>query len=685
MPRPIYVLLIDCFIVLSFTYTFLLEHVKSRKNNTVVFYKEFPEIGHKTKIHVKNRKKYLFLFRNSYTQIKNISQKFFIVKHHKVNYLPHEIKSHTIPLLNSNNASFLKGSKFKIFNNDNGKNNFSKDPNEETDHGNNDRIIDEKNEKWKKYFERKRKKEILKDLNSNLRKKGKRDISHSFRNGNDSLSMDSTSESNTMESENIIQNDDKGKGQQQHGDGNDQNGDDENGEGSDDDEEEQEEDDDDEGEEDDDSYDAYDSYNPYDPYENRNGDEKQGKDKYSHLDYAHNHEEGQGGNFFFMNNGKKENAHNRFYENRRNNGGPSTPPSINDSINNIFTSKESKDFPLFFPLNNKSFENSNNKYFDKICSIPPNELINRFFENTSERVKEAVKNIIFNIIGNIQKYTIETSILITHEKIYNFLLQIILTGYMIKNADYRLSLNESLYDQNNIINKKEDDFFNLKKSFYSLFADKHKKSGEETLNSCELNNQNNCNPHILNQNKADKQKNYDLEKLLTSKNLQDDNSNYSSYQNGDQYNHDDNQIQPESTSYAKCKNHASDNFPIINTKNYIIFLRKKIMSLENQIKMLKENKSILNDDLLSYIKSLTDIQLRSLTDNIGALVLDATKKIVELVIQGMTLNINKNLSNELIYISGSVLTYICFWQLIIGYTLREMEIRDELSDYLKGS
>ncbi|CRG93036.1 conserved Plasmodium protein, unknown function [Plasmodium gallinaceum] len=400
--------------------------------------------------------------------------------------------------------------------------------------------------------------------------------------------------------------------------------------------------DEDENEDEDDEYDDDDDEDEYDEYDDEEDNE---------LDYFYNDNEE---NKYFDNNKKSENIDkNKFPDDKKD------ISSINDNINNFFTSKKKNDFPLFFSLNNKPFENSNNKYFDKICSISPNELINRFFENTSERVKEAVKTTIFNIIGNIQKYTIETSILITYDKIYNFLLQIILTGYMIKNADYRLSLNESLYDQNNTINKKGEDSLNLKKSFYSLFVD-NDKIENETLDLNELSKDINFN-NLKN-------------KDVNTKEINENDYNY---------NENEKKMNLNGHYFTKYKEIQNDDFPIINTKNYIIFLRKKINYLENQLKILKENKTFLNDDLLSYIKSLTDVQLRSLTDNIGGLVLDATKKIVELVIQGMTLNINKNLSNELIYVSGSVLTYICFWQLIIGYTLREMEIRDELSDYLK--
>ncbi|ANQ08674.1 Uncharacterized protein PCOAH_00028910 [Plasmodium coatneyi] len=670
MPRHIYILLIDCFLGLSVAYTFLFEHVTGHKK-IVTFDKEF----HRNKIHVKNRKKYLFVCRNSSTRGKRISSKGFILKHHRVNHPPSQVPSGAVALLRTNRKSFLTPNKFKIFSSDIRKDSFSKDSEDggESEKQDEQNLTGEKNDKWKKYYEEKRKKEILKDLDKNVRKRGEGLISGSPAEKNDSMRGGVGSENNSKEEGRDLRTEEEDV----------QNGKDQ--EELEAEEEEDEEESDDDDDEDYDSYDTYDDEDTHGAHAHRSAHDRRD----THLDYPYDHEGAQGRNLFFANSKNSENAHGKFYDDRKS-GAASNPPSINESINNIFSSKRTtKDFPLFFPLNNKPFENSNNKYFDKICSIPPNELINRFFENTSERVKEAVKNIIFNIIGNIQKYTIETSILITYDKIYNFLLQIILTGYMIKNADYRLSLNESLYDQNDIVNRKEDDLFNLKKSFYGLFANINQSSEEETLNASELSKPEHGSPQAPSQEGEDIQKNPNVDgEPLTNSNLQNNLSSDDVLdQNGNPYSYEEggHQLPSESTSSSSEKNGESDNFPIINTKNYIIFLRKRIKSLEMQLKKLKENKTILNDDLLSYIKSLTDVQLRSLTDNIGPLVLDATKKIVELVIQGMTLNINKNSSNELIYVSGSVLTYICFWQLIIGYTLREMEIRDELSDYLKGN
>ncbi|CAD2099291.1 conserved protein, unknown function [Plasmodium vinckei brucechwatti] len=671
MLRSIYVIVVECFIALSVIYIVKFEQVKCQKDILPID-KIFPKIAS----YSKKKKKYLFIPNRHSTKTNNLFKKNTILAFRKINNNSIIINNNTVDFFKNNNhfTEFFNLNKFRLFDNtlqngekeDNLKDlNTGLDPILKKDH--NDTNL-EKREKWKKHLEDKRRKEILKHINSLTKEKanvkGKKKKKHIINKRN--------TKQTTIENDADIE---KEKRSHEDIEEEDEEEDDEYYKDEADNYYEEEEDDyyDEGDEEEDEEYEYRDEDDEYEDYEDEEDDEEDffNPDKPNETDNVKDNKGGEENKYYKPH---QYNIHSNY----------SNSP-INNNINNAFMPKKKNDFPLFFPTNNKHFEKTNNKYFDKICSIPPNELINLFFENTPERVKEAVKNIIFNIIGNIQKYALDISVLITYDKIYNFLLQILLTGYMLKNADYRLSLNESLYDQNNQNNQKE--IFNFKKYFNTIFTDNFKQPGE-ALNSGELIN---TQPDtITNYDEGKKgeintqDENNNLHMPIYEKNINaDENNNYFSEND----NNNNSKIQHSRKNdvgeefYTKFKQATNEDLPIINTKNYIIFLKKKISSLENQLKALKENKTFQNDDLLSYIKSLTDIQLRSLTDNIGAVVLDATKKIVELVIQGMTLNVNKNLPNELIYTSGSVLTYICFWQLIVGYTFREMEIRDELADY----
>ncbi|CXI83327.1 conserved Plasmodium protein, unknown function [Plasmodium berghei] len=658
MLRPIYVIFVECFIALSVIYIVKFEQVKCQKD-ILPFDKIFPKIASYSK-----KKKIYFFIPNSYsTKINNLFKKNTTLAFRKINNTSIIINNNTVDFFKNNNNSplFFNLNQFRLFNNT--LQNNEKEENQECLNSGLGHISKKKQndvnletrQKWKKHLEDKRRKEILKHINNMTKEKsnvnGKNKKKHII------------NKRNTKQTNYPIENDahiEKEKKSHQDVEEEDDYYEDEEEDYYEDEEEDYYEDEEDEDEDYEESYedDEENIFNPDKPNEVHNTKDSKRREE---NQYCKPHE---------------YNIHSNY-----------TNSPINNNINNAFMPKKKNDFPLFFPTNNKHFEKTNNKYFDKICSIPPNELINLFFENTPERVKEAVKNIIFNIIGNIQKYALDISVLITYDKIYNFLLQILLTGYMLKNADYRLSLNESLYDQNNQNNQKENS--NFKKYFNTIFSDNFKKP-EELLNSDQLIN-----------TQSDNITNYDEEKKHENNTQNENNTihipvyeqnkNINTHENNNYLSENDNNNNSKihhntktdigEEFYTKFKQVTNEDLPIINTKNYIIFLKKKINSLENQLKALKENKTFQNDDLLSYIKSLTDIQLRSLTDNIGTVVLDATKKIVELVIQGMTLNVNKNLPNELIYTSGSVLTYICFWQLIVGYTFREMEIRDELADY----
>ena len=50
------------------------------------------------------------------------------------------------------------------------------------------------------------------------------------------------------------------------------------------------------------------------------------------------------------------------------------------------------------------------------------------------------------LLGNAGSFALETATVTTSEKLANLMFQLQMTGYMFKNAEYRLSLSRSLQD-----------------------------------------------------------------------------------------------------------------------------------------------------------------------------------------------------------------------------------------------
>eukprot|EP00921_Rhytidocystis_pertsovi_P005316 GHVQ01009182.1.p1 GENE.GHVQ01009182.1~~GHVQ01009182.1.p1 ORF type:complete len:701 (+),score=152.32 GHVQ01009182.1:1890-3992(+) len=87
-------------------------------------------------------------------------------------------------------------------------------------------------------------------------------------------------------------------------------------------------------------------------------------------------------------------------------------------------------------------------YLDSILSYSPSELIHHFFNSPSEskRLKDAVRLTVMGILGSLPKYSIDSIILTTIDKLSLLFYQLQLTGYMLKAADYRLDLAHTFMD-----------------------------------------------------------------------------------------------------------------------------------------------------------------------------------------------------------------------------------------------
>eukprot|EP01041_Mallomonas_annulata_P009989 gene9989-20776_t len=107
-----------------------------------------------------------------------------------------------------------------------------------------------------------------------------------------------------------------------------------------------------------------------------------------------------------------------------------------DQLNDSIPSTESQ-----FP---RLVEGTNNRYFQQVSDLTPNDMLQRFSQNAPRHVQEAVKSTIMSILGNLPSYALDASLITTNSKLANLMFQMQITGYMFKNAEYRMSLTRSL-------------------------------------------------------------------------------------------------------------------------------------------------------------------------------------------------------------------------------------------------
>lgn len=84
------------------------------------------------------------------------------------------------------------------------------------------------------------------------------------------------------------------------------------------------------------------------------------------------------------------------------------------------------------------------KYFKMVESLAPNDMLLKFAKTAPKAVQEAAKSTIMNLLGNLPNYALDAAMITTNTKLANLLYQMQMTGYMFKNAEYRMSLTRML-------------------------------------------------------------------------------------------------------------------------------------------------------------------------------------------------------------------------------------------------
>ena len=85
-----------------------------------------------------------------------------------------------------------------------------------------------------------------------------------------------------------------------------------------------------------------------------------------------------------------------------------------------------------------------NPYLHVVSRLAPSDLIGEFTSTASPRVQDAVRATILGLIGGLPQMAFGTRTVATGERLASLMFQLQMTGYMFKNAEYRLSLTQSL-------------------------------------------------------------------------------------------------------------------------------------------------------------------------------------------------------------------------------------------------
>jgi hypothetical protein len=261
----------------------------------------------------------------------------------------------------------------------------------------------------------------------------------------------------------------------------------------------------------------------------------------------------------------------------------------------------------------------NNPYIAVVTKLSPSDLISKFTKTAPPSVLNAVRNTILGLIGGLPKMAFETTTVTTGQKLASLMFQLQMTGYMFKNAEYRLSLQQSLGSSN-------------QDSTWALTGDVDDSSKIDPLKGKVKGKLR------IKYNRAD---------------VVDDTSGTSS------------------TGGEKTLEMEVD------AAAYMSELRSEVAKLRDELlAQKKEKEDELRKDLLQYIRTLPQKELQSLTSTTSPDVLIAMKGLVNAVMMGIgDGQVGPATVTEL---TGEAIAQLCMWQLVIGYNLRTLEVREEM-------
>jgi hypothetical protein len=83
-------------------------------------------------------------------------------------------------------------------------------------------------------------------------------------------------------------------------------------------------------------------------------------------------------------------------------------------------------------------------YFDIATEKPPQRLMREFFMETEPRVQQAMQDAVLSLLGNLPPLQFDSRVSTTGDKLVALMLQLQMTGYMLRNAEYVTKLRELL-------------------------------------------------------------------------------------------------------------------------------------------------------------------------------------------------------------------------------------------------
>lgn len=245
-----------------------------------------------------------------------------------------------------------------------------------------------------------------------------------------------------------------------------------------------------------------------------------------------------------------------------------------------------------FNLNISEAKGTENELFSFVKQIPPPDLVKKFTQSAPPVVQNAIRETLVNMLGSLPPLAFATNVSTMSSNLVQLFHSSLVTGYMFRNATYRLELTRSL------------DWSGLRAL----------PSSEDV-------------PHIK--------------------------GGVAVFKQGDG---------------------STVEVPV---EEYISELRQTVTSLQSELQ--RERKG--GNELLSFISTMDKENIEALTKNAGEEVVDAMKRVVEVVTKSQGI---MHGTESLVEASAPELGQLLFYLMVSGFFLREAEVHLDLQRKMGG-
>jgi hypothetical protein len=263
-------------------------------------------------------------------------------------------------------------------------------------------------------------------------------------------------------------------------------------------------------------------------------------------------------------------------------------------------------------------EAERNPFTGMVSRLSSTDTIGKFMRDAPPRVQEAMKTTVMGLLGNMKPFAVDTNAVTTSENLANLMFQLQMTGYMFKNADYRLSLRQSLTGA------------------MDRFADKIQPEGG-----------------------ADGGDGSSEKKRVASSEVEVEGKIKVTFEDG-----------------SKVE---------VDADAYMAELRGEVEKLRGDLVAYQDRRdareAALSADLVAYINSMPKEEMLALTNDVSPEVLQGMEELVYGILKQFGVTDGERIMLD----SSDAMSKLCMWQLVIGYNLREYEVREQFKKQLSGA